>query len=79
VASIRAPLLIHYASEDARINAGWPAFEAALKAAGKQYEMHMYENTQHGFHNDTTPRYAEAAAKLAQDRTIAFFRQHLSS
>ena len=79
VAQIGAPLLIHYASEDQRINAGWPAYEAALEAAGKQYRMYMYENTQHGFHNDTTPRYDAAAAKLAQDRTIAFFKQHLTS
>ena len=78
VAQIGAPLLIHYASEDQRINAGWPAYEAALEAAGKQYTMYMYENTQHGFHNDTTPRYDAAAAKLAQDRTIAFFKQHLT-
>jgi len=78
VAQIGAPLLIHYASEDERINAGWPAYEAALEAAGKQYTMYMYENTQHGFHNDTTPRYDAAAAKLAQDRTIAFFKQHLT-
>jgi carboxymethylenebutenolidase len=74
---IQAPLLIHYASMDDRINAGWPAFETALKAAEKKYTMHMYENTMHGFHNDTTPRYSEAAAKLAWDRTIAFFNQTL--
>jgi len=78
VSAIRAPLMIHYASQDERINAGWPAYEAALKAAGKQYTMYMYDNTQHGFHNDTTPRYDEAAAKLAQDRTIAFFKQQLA-
>jgi carboxymethylenebutenolidase len=76
-ARINAPLLVHYAGLDERINAGWPAFEAALKAAGKTYTMHMYEGANHGFHNDTTPRYDEAAAKLAQDRTIAFFHQHL--
>jgi carboxymethylenebutenolidase len=68
---------VHYASADERINAGWPAYEAALEAAGKRYTMYMYEDTQHGFHNDTTPRNAEAAAKLAQDRTIAFFRENL--
>ena len=78
VARINAPLLIHYAEMDQRINAGWPAYEAALRAAGKTYTMHMYEGTNHGFHNDTTPRYDEAAATLAQERTIAFFRQHLS-
>jgi len=77
VARIQAPLLIHYAGLDERINAGWPAYEAALGAAGKPYTMHMYENTNHGFHNDTTPRYDEAAAGLAQERTIAFFREHL--
>jgi len=77
VAKINAPLQIHYAGTDERINAGWPAFEAALKAAGKTYEMHMYEGTQHGFHNDTTPRYDEAAAKLAQERAMAFFNRHL--
>jgi carboxymethylenebutenolidase len=77
VAKIRAPLQIHYASDDERINKGWPAFEAALKAHGVRYEMHLYPNTQHGFHNDTTPRYDEAAAKLAWQRTLAFFEQNL--
>lgn len=78
VAAIRAPLLIHYAEHDARINALWPGFEAALKAAGRPYEMHSYPGTQHGFHNNSTPRYDEAAAKLAWDRTLAFFRRHLA-
>ncbi len=78
-AKINAPLLIHYAGSDTRINSGWPAFEAALKANGKKYEMHMYANTQHGFHNDTTPRYDEAAAKLAWSRTLEFFGAHLKS
>ena len=59
------------------MNAGWPEFEAALEANGKDYTMHMYEGANHGFHNDTTPRYDEAAAKLAQDRTMAFFNEHL--
>jgi carboxymethylenebutenolidase len=77
VAQINAPLLIHYAGLDTRINGGWEAYEAALKANGKTYTMHMYEGTNHGFHNDTTPRYDEAAATLAQDRTIEFFRRHL--
>ena len=77
VATIQAPLLIHYAEMDERINAGWPAFEQALDAHGKTYTMHMYPGANHGFHNDTTPRYDEAAAKLAQGRTIAFFREHL--
>lgn len=76
---IKAPLLIHYASNDPRINAGWPAWEAALKASGVRYEMHMYPGTQHGFHNDTTPRYDEAAAKLAWSRTLAFFKANLAS
>ena len=77
VPAIQAPLQIHYAGLDERINAGWPAFEAALKANGKQYTMHMYPDVNHGFHNDTTPRYDEAAATLAQRRTIAFFNEHL--
>ena len=77
VAKIKAPLLIHYASLDTRVNAGWPAYETALKADGKKYTMYMYENTNHGFHNDTTPRYDEAAAKLAWTRTIDFFNAHL--
>ncbi|MDO9073598.1 MAG: dienelactone hydrolase family protein [Rubrivivax sp.] len=78
VPKISAPLLIHYASDDPRINAGWPDYEAALKAAGKRYEAHVYPNTQHGFNNDTTPRFDAAAAKLAWERTLAVFRQHLA-
>ncbi|MEO8506505.1 MAG: dienelactone hydrolase family protein [Betaproteobacteria bacterium] len=78
-ARIKAPLLIHYAANDERINAGWPAYEAALKAAGVKYEMFMYPGTQHGFHNDSTPRYDEAAAKLAWSRTVAFFKANLQS
>jgi carboxymethylenebutenolidase len=74
---IKAALLIHYAEHDARINAMWPAFEAGLKAVNVPYEMHTYPGTQHGFHNNSTPRYDEAAAKLAWDRTVAFFRQRL--
>lgn len=77
VPKIQAPLLIHYAGLDTRINAGWAAYEAALKAGGKQYTMHMYDNTNHGFHNDTTPRYDAAAAELAWRRTIDFFNAHL--
>jgi carboxymethylenebutenolidase len=77
VPNIKAPLLLHYASLDKRINDGWPAYEAALKEHNKTYTMHMYENTNHGFHNDTTPRYDEAAAKLAWQRTIDFFNKHL--
>jgi carboxymethylenebutenolidase len=76
-AKIKAPLMIHYAGLDDRINAGWPAYEAALKANGVKYQMFMYPNTNHGFHNDTTPRYDEAAAKLAWSRTIAFFNENL--
>lgn len=78
VARIRAPLLLHYAELDARINAGWPAYEAALKAAGTRYEAHIYPGVNHGFHNDTTPRYDRAAAELAWERTIAFFRANLT-
>jgi carboxymethylenebutenolidase len=78
VPAIKAPLLIQYAESDERINALWPAFEAALKANGVQYEMHMYPGTQHGFHNNSTPRYHEASAKLAWERTIAFFKKHLA-
>ncbi|MDX1494613.1 MAG: dienelactone hydrolase family protein [Longimicrobiales bacterium] len=77
VPRIQAPLLINYAGLDERINAGWPEFEAALEEHAKSYTMHMYPGVNHGFHNDTTPRYDEEAAMLAQDRTIAFFRQHL--
>jgi carboxymethylenebutenolidase len=77
VPKIKAPLIIQAAEVDERINAAWPAFEAALKAAGVKYERHLYPGTQHGFNNDTTPRYDAAAAKLAWDRTIAFFRKHL--
>ena len=76
-AKIKAPLLIHYAENDQRINAGWPAYEAALRAANVSYMMHMYPGAQHGFNNDTTPRYDEAAAKLAWQRTIEFFNKHL--
>lgn len=76
-AKIKAPLLLHYAGIDDRINAGWPAYEAALKAAGVHYEAFVYPNVQHGFNNDTTPRFDEASAKLAWQRTIAFFNAHL--
>ena len=77
VAKIKAPLLIHYASEDENINKGWPAYEEALKANNVRYTTHIYPNTQHGFHNDTTPRYDDAAAKLSWQRTLDFFNQHL--
>ncbi len=77
VAKIKAALLIHYAGNDDRINAGWPAYEAALKAAGVKYEAFVYPGAQHGFNNDTTPRFDAAAAKLARSRTIDFFNAHL--
>jgi carboxymethylenebutenolidase len=78
VASIKAPLLIQYAETDERVNAMWPAYESALKASNIQYQAHIYPGTQHGFHNNSTPRYQEAAAKLAWERTIAFFKKHLA-
>ena len=78
-AKIKAPLLLQYAGTDDRINAGWPKYEAALKAAGAQYQAYIYPGVQHGFNNDTTPRYDEAAAKLAWQRTVDFFNQHLRS
>ncbi len=78
VPKIKAALVVQLAENDPRINAMWPEYEAALKAAGVRYEMHMYPGTQHGFHNNPTPRYQEAAAKLAWERTVAFFRQHLA-
>ena len=76
-AQIKAPLLLHYAGLDERITSGWPAYEAALKAAGVDYQAYIYPGVQHGFNNDTTPRYDEAAAKLAWQRTISFFDKHL--
>ncbi|MCB1385903.1 MAG: dienelactone hydrolase family protein [Nitratireductor sp.] len=78
VTKIQAPLMLHYGALDERINAGWPAYEEALRANGKSFEAFIYEGVNHGFHNDTTPRYDEAAAKLAEERTIAFFRKHLA-
>ncbi|MCC6535070.1 MAG: dienelactone hydrolase family protein [Burkholderiales bacterium] len=78
VTKIKAPLLIHYAETDERINAQWSAFEAALKSAGVPYQMHMYPGTQHGFHNNSTPRYREDAAKQSWERTVAFFKKHLA-
>jgi carboxymethylenebutenolidase len=76
-AKVKTPLLIHFAGVDERINAAWPAYEAALKAADVRYEAYQYPGTQHGFNNDTTPRFDAAAAKLAWDRTLAFFNKHL--
>ncbi len=78
VPRIRTALLIHYAENDARINAMWPGYEAALKASGVAYATHFYPGTQHGFHNNSTPRYDEPAAKLAWERTLAHFRRHLA-
>ena len=77
VPKIKAPLLLHYASQDARITGNWPAYEEALKANHVAYEGYVYEGAQHGFHNDTTPRYDEKAAKLAWQRTIDFFNKNL--
>lgn len=76
-ARVKAPLMLHYAGLDARVNEGWPAWEAALKAAGAPYEAYIYEGANHGFHNDSTPRYDEAAASLAWERTLAHFDRHL--
>lgn len=78
VPRIQAPLLLQYAEMDERINAGWPAYEAALKEHGKTYTAYIYPGVNHGFHNDSTPRYDEATAELAWERTIAFFKEHLS-
>lgn len=77
VPRIKASLLIHYAGLDERINAGWPDYEAALKAAGTDFQAWVYQGVNHGFHNDTTPRYDRAAAELAWSRTVEFFREKL--
>ncbi|WP_114939079.1 dienelactone hydrolase family protein [Mucilaginibacter endophyticus] len=78
VPKIKAPLLLHYAALDTRITEGWPAYEKALKENGKKYQAFIYENANHGFHNNTTPRYDKAAAELAWKRTIDFFKENLS-
>jgi carboxymethylenebutenolidase len=78
VAKIKSQVLIHYAGKDERINAGWPAYEAALKAAGVRHEGHIYAGTEHGFNNDTTPRFDAAAAQLAWSRTLALFKANLA-
>jgi len=78
VVKISAPLQIHFAENDERINAMWPEFEIALKANDVNYQVHSYPGTRHGFHNNSTPRYDESAAELAWERTINFFREHLS-
>jgi carboxymethylenebutenolidase len=77
VPKIKAPLLLNFAEKDERINAAWPAYEAALKSAGVKYQAYVYPGTQHGFNNDTTPRYDEASAKLAWQRTMGFFNEKL--
>lgn len=77
VPKIKAALMLQYAANDERVNAGWPAYEEALKANHVNYTAYIYEGTSHGFHNDTTPRYNEAAAKLAWQRTLEFFNKHL--
>ena len=77
VPTIKAPLLLHYAGLDTRVNEGWPAYEAALKENKKEYTAYTYPNVNHGFHNDTTPRYDKAAAELAWQRTIDFFKEKL--
>lgn len=78
VPKIHAPLMLHYASLDTRITEGWPAYEAALKENNKKYQAFIYQNVNHGFHNDTTPRYDKAAAELAWQRTIDFFKEQLA-
>jgi carboxymethylenebutenolidase len=78
VPKIKAPLLIHYAENDERINAMWPEYESALKKSSVSYEMHKYPGTQHGFHNNSTPRYVEAAAKQSWERTVALFKKNLA-
>ena len=78
VSKIEAAMMIIYAGTDPRINAMWPEYETALKANSVMHEMHMFEGTLHGFHNNSTPRFNEAAAALAWNRTIGFFREHLA-
>lgn len=78
IEDIKAPLLLHFGELDKRVNEGWPAYENALKKNGKEYEAFVYKNANHGFHNDTTPRYDRKAAELAWERTIDFFKKHLS-
>jgi len=77
VAQIKAPLLLHFGELDTRVNAGWPEYEAALKKENKAYEAFMYPDANHGFHNDTTPRYDKESAELAWKRTIDFFTEKL--
>jgi carboxymethylenebutenolidase len=77
VPSIQAPLLLHFAEIDERVNAGWPAYEEALQKNNKKYKAYMYKGVNHGFHNDTTPRYDSRAAELAWERTLKFFKKNL--
>jgi len=77
VSKIKAAVQVHHAGKDERLVAAWPKYEEALKAAGTRYEAYIYPDVEHGFNNDTTPRYDQAAAKLAWQRTVAFFNQHL--
>ena len=77
VPKIHAPLLLHYAGLDTHVDEGWPAYDSALKANNKTYTAYIYPNVNHGFHNDTTPRYDKAAAELAWQRTINFFKEKL--
>jgi carboxymethylenebutenolidase len=78
VTKIRDALLLHFADNDPRINALWPDYEVALKAAGVRYEAHRYPGTQHGFHNNSTPRYNPEQAKTAWERTLAWFKKYLA-
>lgn len=78
VPNIKAPLLLHFAELDTNVNKGWEAYEKALKENKKEFTAYFYPNTNHGFHNDTTPRFDKAAAALAWDRTVTFFRKYLS-
>ena len=78
-AQIKAPLMLHHAGLDERVNATWPAFEEGLRAADRDYVNHEYADVNHGFHNDTTPRFDQDAAELAWQRTVAFFQKHLDS
>jgi carboxymethylenebutenolidase len=77
VPKIQAPLLLHYGELDERVNAGWPAYEAALTANGKNFEAHIYKGANHGFHNDSTPRFDEVMADLSWERTLAHFKKYL--
>jgi len=78
VPSISAPLMVQSAQDDERVNSTWPDFETAMKANNKSYQRFVYENTQHGFHNNSTPRYNETAANLSWDRTLEFFKENLA-